>query len=291
MGRHYVHVQTVTAGEATAVIDPNDGCRLVSLSFVDGLDVIGRDEEQPLASPFHHGAFPMAPCAGRIRHGRFTFEGRPYDVPVNFEGHAIHGTVCDRPWESTGNADEWTCDLGDRWPFAGRVVQRASLTPDRFRFELELHASGSSMPATIGWHPWFRRVVGGASASVRFGAGLQYRKDDEGIPTGERAAPWGNEPLDDCFTDIDRSSPPTITWAGAGSLEVVSDASHLVVYTAPPSAVCVEPQTGPPDAPNLGEAPVVTAGRPLTAWMELRWRPAPSGTDGSGRAGGRSRTA
>jgi aldose 1-epimerase len=284
-------VHTLTAGDAVAVMDPADGCRLTSLSFTPGVDVIGRDEEQPTSSPFHHGCFPMAPFAGRIRHGRFAHEGRTFAVPVNFaDGHAIHGTVCDRPWTPTGADHEWTCELGDRWPFPGHAVHRARLTSRRLRLELEVHADGPSMPVTLGWHPWFPRTIGAVAAALRFAAGLQYRKDGEGIPDGHRAPPRGNEPLDDCFTDVDWSSPPSITWPGVGTVEVVSDASHLVVYTAPATALCVEPQTGPPDSPNLGEAAIVTRGAPATAWMELRWRPAPSGTDGSGRAGARSRT-
>ena len=277
-------MHTLIAEDTIAAIDPEDGCRLSALSF-RGLDLIGHADEQPPGSPFHHGCFPMAPFAGRIRHGRFVHEGRPYEVPVNFgDGHAIHGTVSDRPWKQVGD-DEWTCDLGERWPFAGHAVHRASLSTDSLRLELEVHADEgtTSMPATLGWHPWFRRNVGGAAAELTFQAAVQYPKDDEGIPDGRRVPPLGNAPLDDCFTEIDRRRPPTITWPGVGGVEIVSDASHLVVYTAPATALCVEPQTGPPDAPNLGAAFVVEPGRPLTAWMELRWRPAWSGSAGSGR--------
>ena len=283
---------TLSAGQATAVIDVEDGCRLASLSFTEGLELIGADEHAPASSPFHHGAFPMAPWAGRIRRGRFTFAGRDLEVPVNFEGHAIHGTVCDRPWQATGDHQhEWRCDLGERWPFPGYAVHRAALHPDRLRLELEVHATGAAMPATIGWHPWFRREVGGATATLAFDADRQYRKDDEGIPDGELLRPGalGDAPLDDCFAGL--RSAPSITWEGVGRLDIESDASHLVVYTAPDAALCVEPQTGPPDAPNLGQATVVEPGRPLAAWMELRWRPAPSGTAGSDRGGVRFRTA
>ncbi|HUP84116.1 MAG TPA: hypothetical protein VM143_00490 [Acidimicrobiales bacterium] len=281
---------TLSSGPARAEIDVEDGCRVVSLSFADGLELIGRDGDAAPTSPFHHGAFPMAPFAGRIRHGRFSFAGRTHQLPINFEDHAIHGTVCDRRWAPAGSEHEWRCDLGapDRWPFAGYALQRVILTDDMLRFELEVHATDQPMPATIGWHPWFRRHVGGASAIVAFDAAQQYRKDDDGIPDGTTSAPVGDEPLDDCFTGL--RSTPSITWPGVGTVEVASDTSYLVVYTTPASAVCVEPQTGPPDAPNLGLARIVEPGAPLTAWMELRWRPAPPGTAGTVRGGGRSRT-
>ena len=283
---------TLSSGAATAAIDVDDGCRLASLSFADGLELIGRDDGAPADSPFHHGAFPMVPWAGRIRHGAFTFDGRSYALPINFEGHAIHGTVCDRPWTATGDhAAEWRCELDERWPFGGHALHRADLRADRLRLELEVHAPDAPMPATIGWHPWFRRVVGGVPADLAFSAERRYRKDAEGIPTGELERPgeWDGAPIDDCYAGL--RSTPSITWPGVGRLDVESDASHLVVYTAPASALCVEPQTGPPDAPNLERSTIVAPGRPLTAWMELRWRPAPSGSDGSARAGGRSRTA
>jgi len=42
------------------------------------------------------GIFPVAAWAGRSRRGRFTFEGRPYQLPMNFPPDAIHGTLADR---------------------------------------------------------------------------------------------------------------------------------------------------------------------------------------------------
>ena len=47
-------------------------------------------------------------------------------------------------------------DLGPDWPFAGRVVQHFELRPARLHIRMEIHAE-EPMPASIGWHPWFRR--------------------------------------------------------------------------------------------------------------------------------------
>ena len=38
----------------------------------------------------------------------------------------------------------------------GAVTQRFELEPDRLRVTLELTAD-EPMPASMGWHPWFRR--------------------------------------------------------------------------------------------------------------------------------------
>ncbi len=264
------------AGPVVAVVDPDDGCRLSSL-ILDGVELLGHDEDFPgaLESPFHHGCFPMAPFAGRVRHGRFSFEGQAHRLPINFEDHAIHGMVADRPWAPTSTPGEWRVVLDDRWPFAGHVVQRFDLDADRLRVELVVHADDPDvgMPVTAGWHPWFRKVLDGYSepATLTFHAGEQYHNDDERIPDGHRARPTAG-PFDHCFTDLGGGPAPTITWPGFATLEVVSDASHLVVYTEPTSALCVEPQTGPPDACNLAEHQLVTRDHPLEIWMELRWR-------------------
>ena len=50
------------------------------------------------------------------------------------------------------------CILDERWPFRGRVTQRFHLDPDGLELTLALEAD-EPMPATIGWHPWFRRVL------------------------------------------------------------------------------------------------------------------------------------
>ncbi len=277
-----------SAGSLQVTIDPEDGCRVTSMA-AGGVELVGLDDDTPGArrSPYHHGIFPMAPFAGRLRHGEFTFREAPHRVPADFEGHAIHGLVCDRPWK-TESENVWTCAFDERWPYPGFVRQRLDLDERRLRLDLEVHAADSAwpMPVTAGWHPWLRRRLQLADGSesvgaeVCFDAESVYVLDGDGIPDGERAAP-GPGPFDDCFTGL--RSAPEVEWPGVGTLEIASGASHLVVYTEPRTAVCVEPQTGPPDAVNLGEAAVVVHGHPLSVWMELRWRPASAGNAESGR--------
>jgi aldose 1-epimerase len=69
------------------------------------------------------------------------------------------------------------------------------------------------------------------------------------------------------------SYPPKLVWPdGDVTLEVSSSCDHWVVYTEPPHAVCVEPQSGPPDAFNLGRGfVVVEPGAPLVHTMTWRW--------------------
>jgi aldose 1-epimerase len=47
---------------------------------------------------------------------------------------------------------------------------------------------------------------------------------------------------------------PSVVWEGAARLDIESDAPYWVVYTEDTEGVCVEPETAPPDAANLGIA-------------------------------------
>jgi aldose 1-epimerase len=54
-------------------------------------------------------------------------------------------------------------------------------------------------------------------------------------------------------------------------LTIESDCPDWVVFTVPDDALCVEPQTAPPDAFNRDPG-IVVPGTPLVAEMTWRWR-------------------
>jgi aldose 1-epimerase len=169
-------------------IRPAEGGRIGSVQ-VDGHELLVTEGPGPMWS----GCFPMAPFAGRTRHGRFTFGARTLQLPLNYPPHAIHGFVLDRPWTRIDDRTIAT-DLVDPWPFRGRVVQRFGLSEDRLEVALELLAT-DSMPASIGWHPWFARwprpPVGDGLGPIEldFHPASMYLRDSEGIATGQLVAP------------------------------------------------------------------------------------------------------
>ena len=250
------------AGDARATILAADGGRIGSL-------VVGGHELLVTGDPdrLRWGSYPMAPFAGRIRHGRFAFRGAEHRLPLEMPPHAIHGVVWDRPWR-VDDPTTLAIDLDDRWPFRGRVVQRFALDEEALRVELTLEAA-EAMPATIGWHPWFRRflVPGDPSVTVDLDADEMLVRDGEGIPSGERVAPPPG-PWDDAFTGV--HGEPTLTWPGRLRLRLSSTCAWWIVYTEPERAVCVEPQSGPPDAVN-GSPEIVEPGAPLVHTMRWRW--------------------
>lgn len=259
---------------ATAAILDLLGGRLTTLA-VDGLELLvsnGPDQ-------FHFGSFPMAPWAGRLRHGRLQFDGRVVDVPRNSPPHALHGLVTDRVW-TVLTVDQRSVtlviDLGreawDPWPWPCSVVQAVSLEEDGADFVLEVHAD-EPMPAHVGWHPWFRRRLGPGAAELAqlyVGSGQVYLNGPDGLPSGEMSAP-PPPPWDYCFVGL--TEPPVVRWPGALELTVDSDCDHWVLYDADPAGICVEPWTGPPNCLNGPRPRIVTPDNPLRAWMSWRWRP------------------
>jgi aldose 1-epimerase len=253
-----------SAGDARLEIDLAAGCRLASLQ-IGGREILVGETSDPIA----WGCYPMAPYAGRVREGRFTFHGRAYELPRLMGGHAIHGTAFLRPWEADG-AGGFATDLGPDWPFPGWIRQELRLDAGGLDLRLEVHAASGAMPASCGWHPWFRRSVAGASARLDFRPGFMLARDEDGITTPGRlpvvAGPW-----DDCFGEV--TGNPALTWPGVLRVELESNCPYWVAFTARDHAWCLEPQTAPPDA--LNHQPfIVEPGRPLSAALRLRWSPA-----------------
>jgi aldose 1-epimerase len=256
----------LTAGPATVHVDLHDGGRLSSLTLA------GRELLYDAgAAPTMHGSFVMAPYAGRIREGRFTVDAHTVDLPLSLPPHAAHGLVLDQQWTLLAGDDTsatLACDIGDRWPFGGRVVQVLTLTGEALTLHLRVESDGRPFPASAGWHPWFaRRLRGTPPAQVALDAGAMLLRDADYIATSQRVPPPPG-PWDDCFVDV--SWPVRLTWPGALHLDIDADTPYVVVFDNGDVSVCVEPQTHPPDALNTG-ATLVRPGHPLTATTTWRW--------------------
>ena len=95
-----------------------------------------------------------------------------------------------------------------------------------------------------------------------------YVRDADGIAVPEKVAPPAG-PWDDCFTDL--SGPPVLRWPGALGVVIESDCRFVVVYDEPADAICIEPQSGPPDALNHGPE-LAEPGRPVVVHSTWRLR-------------------
>ena len=250
-------------GDTRLEVLPGDGGRIGSV-IVAGRELLVTSDP---AGAVYWGCYPMAPWAGRIRHGRFTHAGREHHVPVNAAPHALHGVVYDRPW-SVVAADTIAIEMDERWPFRGRVTQRFALHEDGLEVAMTVEVA-EPQPVVVGWHPWFRRVIEAGTAPVRFDfrPDVMLVRDGEGIPTGERATP-GTGPWDDVFTDL--AADPVLEWPGLLRVVMWSSCAWWVAYDMPANAICVEPQSGPPDGVTLVPE-TVSPGSPLVHTMRWAW--------------------
>ncbi|HUB90778.1 MAG TPA: aldose epimerase [Dyella sp.] len=224
------------------------------------------DHDAQHAAMIAWGSYPMLPWAGRIRHGRFRFEGQDYQLPRNLGGHAIHGVALAMAWQVDAHASSHVelslaLPADERWPFGGSAHQRIEVSEDRLRMTLMVRAGECAMPATIGWHPWFRKPD-----RVDIHPEQVYPRDAEGIATLPLAAPPPG-PWDDCFLN----DQPVVIHRRDQRVRLTSDCDHLVVYDEPTHATCIEPQSGPPDAVNLERATCLSPHSSLSAWFLLEW--------------------
>ncbi|MFJ9577538.1 aldose 1-epimerase [Streptomyces sp. NPDC101191] len=257
----------LTAGDAELTIDPEHGCRIDSLR-IGGTEL--------LLQGAHYGCFVMAPWAGRTGYGRFRDGGTVHQLPVSEHAapHAMHGTVRDVPWKTayaTGTTAAFTTELAAPWPYTGTVTQTVELTEDSLTLQLGVETAGDSFPAQAGWHPWFHRTLGGDAREVEIGfhPGWQEERGEDHLPTGRRIDP-GPRPWDDCFGMPD-GVDVTLTWPERLELRITSRAEWVVIYDEPADAVCVEPQSGPPNGLNTHPR-LVTPIDPLEVATTWRWR-------------------
>jgi len=252
----------LTAGDAELTVDPAHGCRISSLRI--GSTELLRQGER-------YGCFPMVPWCGRTGYGQFRNGDASHQLPLNSPPHAIHGTGRDAAWK-TAHTDKaqaaFYYDLAEPWPYEGRVTQTFELTEDALTLGLAVETYGNSFPAQAGWHPWFHRNLGGRDAELSFDAAWQEERGEDHLPTGRRIDPVPG-PWDDCFGMPD-GVDVKLTWPEQLELTVRSRSEWVVIYDEQDEAVCVEPQSGPPN--GLNTAPrLVTPIDPLEITTTWSW--------------------
>lgn len=258
---------------------------------VAGFTVAGRDVLRPMAmgaaDALLTASFPLVPFCNRIPNGRFGFEGREVVLPPNLgdHPHALHG----QGWRGV-----WTVEKAERgeavlsydhpagdWPWSYRAEQRFVLGEHGFRAELSvINTGGTTMPAGLGFHPYFPRREGEVLTAANDGVWLI---DPEVLPTihhpGSREADWaagapveGHGLIDHCYTGWNQRA----VLSAPGQPDTVITASPecrwLHVYVPPGETyLCVEPCASRPDPFGEGETGVVALrpGDSRSIWMEI----------------------
>lgn len=254
----------LAAGDVELTIRPQHGCRVASLT-IGGTEVLRAGDQ--------YGSFPMVPWCGRVGNGVFLNGDVPHQLPLNAPPHAIHGTGRDAVWRTARASKSeaaFTYDLDEPWPYTGRVTQTFELTGDALTLTLGIETYGNSFPAQAGWHPWFLRNLGsGEDVRIDVDAAWQEERGEDHLPTGRRIPPLPG-PWDDCFGMPDGVSV-TLTWPEQLELTVAGRAEWVVIYDEQSEAVCVEPQSGPPNGLNT-HPQLVTPIEPLEIATTWSWR-------------------
>jgi len=273
----------IAAGAWEATLRPEIGGAIASLRR-NGAEVL-RSMPPAATSPLEAACFPLVPYCNRIRGGRFSFDGHEVALPANFapEAHSLHGLGWQRPWRIEGQwgsecllVDEY--DGNGAWLWAYRAEQRVRLTPRGCMVMLTLaNRSNDAMPAGLGLHPYFRRQQ---ESALHFAAYHVLRTGPNVLPTGVTApanhfADWGKgallplETVDHCFV---RWNGEAHTRDDLGTiLLTATGAPHLHVYApVDGSALCLEPVTHTPDAPNRAPREMIVLPPGCVATMTMR---------------------
>jgi len=259
-------------------VDPDNGGRLLSLNrktAAGPVPIIVAPRKGALSGQ-KVSAFPLIPFGGRLRHGRFEWNGAPVQLPFQSSGHALHGDGATRRWllcsHDPTSVTMMLAYPSSMWPFPARVALRYVVRGPVFMALFRVtNLSNAAIPFGLGWHPYFAVPSGGRLRMATRGCS---RLDGEGFAT--------DPPCD----DGDRTFVPTDgagTWhcryahgpailddPGGPMLELrfSSVTSHVVVHIPPDlSAMAVEPLTHPLHHP---EQSTVQPGKSKSMAVALR---------------------
>ena len=251
---------------------PQRGASIVSCDYL-GFPVFepARLEFETKKDVFASSCFPLIPFSNRIENGRFSFNGKTYQLNPNHpdQKFPIHGNAWEMPWDVIEHSPEY-CRLSltytperGGWPWAYQAEQIISLEDDILTFEISLkNISEEPFPAGIGLHPFFANAL---SAQVEFEANSIWQCDDRLIPTTSMVTthetgfltlqPIAGRRLDNCFSDW--SGKARISWPEFDhNIEIQAGPifSNVVTYIQPENSFfCLEPVSHINNALNLGE--------------------------------------
>jgi aldose 1-epimerase len=271
---------------ATAAVEltlEQEGQRLVVNEIGAALQSWTIGGRELLADGDFHGKM-LAPWPGRLRDGRYRFEGAEHRTPLTEpeRNNALHGLTTERRWRATLSSSRHLTLAHDLrpepgYPFALALAVEYELVARGVAATLRATNVGdASAPFGAGLHPYLTHDgVAIDDLLLELPARTRLPLDDRLLPTGapvpvagtdadfRRAHAIGELRLDTCFGDLERDA--------AGVARVVlstpqRDRSVTVwmderfrfvqVYTAA-TGVAIEPMTCAPDAFNSGDGLLV----------------------------------
>jgi aldose 1-epimerase len=276
--------------DGVEVITLKDGARaLAEIAPALGNNCFAYQTERPVLEPISFVDFRRKPASygipllfpfpNRLRDGAFTFQGRRYQIDP-----PRHGFVRDRAWRVMGTgasqsegawirseikAGDYAEEILAQFPFPFTLRATYWLKEGGLRLQVLAENTGArEMPLGFGIHPYFRRPGRG---TIQVPAAKRWELSDS-LPTGKLLDVEGpfdlQQPrdicgllLDDIYTAVRADASGVVRCYlndGANQTRTVVEFTeeqfaHIVIYTppAPRQAICIEPNTCPPDAFNL----------------------------------------
>ena len=231
------------AGALRLALRPDLGGSIAGL-WHHGVPVMRSVEPAQLARSRSAASYPLVPYSNRIAQGRFNWQGKPYQLAMNFDDspHPLHGVGYLSPWQvepargPSGPAEVALTLLhraDDGWPFDFTARQLFQLSPTSLRVELSITNTGSqATPVGLGWHPFFPKR---ARSRLHVECSGRWELDALKLPTQLVPQPGVDADLshldyDHCFEGW--SGPARIRDELFG-LTLRSSLARLVIYTPP----------------------------------------------------------
>jgi aldose 1-epimerase len=292
-GRRTVYTLHDDSTGASASILPSYGFNLFDLRLPAAgkvrpvIDAFPDFAENP-RSAGRNGVPVLFPYPNRVKGGKFTFEGKSYNLPINNGPNAIHGFAIDAPWdvvdqEANGKEASLTGRyqisknspaMRDHWPTDAVLQIRYALSGRRLTMNVTVtNPTADNLPYGFGTHPYFHCPFtpdGNLGQTRVIVPASKFWKLEEFIPTGERVAvderldfrkgqPMKGLKLDDVLTGLafegDECVCRLVDGALGAEFRLIVDRNtrELVVYTPPnaPNVISMEPYTQTTDAINL----------------------------------------
>lgn len=253
------------------------------------LELLWSDPATMATHPARHGMPILFPFPNRIRDGRFSWQGRHYQLLCNDPrgANAIHGFVLNQPWRvaavsegtETGSFVTLTCDSGSLpaevqslWPGGFDLETTWLLHGHTLELQIDVrNCSDEDLPFGFGVHPYFRMPANGAGLRRESAGKVSQWELSECLPSGKRAAvsarchqlltgqPFREDAFDDAFHIEEKTNQGAWLlrspkgWAIRATQGPGCDAFRDQVIFTPPhrEAVCLEPYTCITDAINL----------------------------------------
>jgi aldose 1-epimerase len=235
-----------------------------------------------------NGTPVLFPFPNRIARGRFTFQGKAFELRANNGPNAIHGFAISAPWDVVGQSTEGGAasltgryqisvnspEMRRHWPTDAALQIRYGLAGRRVTMTVTVtNPTADDLPYGFGIHPYFLCpfIPGADQAQTRVTVpATRYWVLDEFIPTDERrpvdarldfrkGQPMKGLKLDDVLTglafDGDRCVCRLEDLMLKAEFRLIVDRNtrELVLYTPPGNGgvLAIEPYTQTTDAVNL----------------------------------------